>query len=265
MTYQPVIPLSGYAGWRFLTNTLEKQKESYVQSPVIQRNAEYFRENIANVKTADDLVNDRRLLQVSLEAFGLGDDINSKAFIRTVLEEGTIDSDALANKLSDKRYAAMSKAFGFALGTPNTVMSDFADKILDRYQDRSFEVAVGEVDNDMRMAMNLEPALEQITDMASTNNGQWYSIMGNTAVREVFEVALGFPSSFAAIDVDQQLEQFKDRAAATFGTDQVVDFQSEETREKLIRLYMVRSEIADFSAASSGSIALTLLQGSIYG
>ena len=260
--YQPVIPLSGYGGWRFLSRTIDQQKEVYAASAAVQRTETYFRENIGSIKSAEDLVNDRQLLEVALGAFGLDDDLYAKAFIQKVLDDGTLESDALSNKLSDKRYAALSKAFGFGdFDTPRTVLSDFADEILTRYKDRSFEVAVGEVDNDMRMALNLGPALNDILDTASTDTGRWFGVMGNTALRTVFETAMGFPSSFAAIDLDQQLDQFRDRAERMFGTSKVEDFANPEHQEKLIRLYMIRSEAANFSATSAGSIALTLLQG----
>ncbi len=260
MSFQPVLPFTGYAGWLFLNRTLDQQKEAFAQSNEVSRTSDYFREHIGSVKTAEDLVADHRLLETSLKAFGLEEDIYAKAFVRKVLEEGTLRPDALANKLTDKRYAAFSKAFGFGFETPNTVLSDFADTILSRFKNRSFETTVGDVDDTMRMALNLEGALNDITEATGTDKGQWYGVMGNPAVRTVFETAMGFPASFGSLDLDQQLEQFRDRAERNFGTSKLSDFQKPEVRESLIRHYMLRTEIAGLSAQSSGSIALTLLQ-----
>ena len=96
---------------------------------------------------------------------------------------------------------------------------------------------------------------------ASSNNARWYSVMGNTSLRNMFEVALGLPTSFGTLDVDQQLATFKERSDSVFGTDQVADFAREESREKLIRLFLVRSEIAaNASGYSAGQVALSLLQ-----
>ena len=50
---------------------------------------------------------------VALGAFGLQDDLPNRFFIQKVLEGGTLSTDSLANKLSDPRYAALAKAFGF--------------------------------------------------------------------------------------------------------------------------------------------------------
>lgn len=260
MTFQPVIPLTGYTGWRFLTRTMDAQKTAYVESAPIQRATSYFRENIANIHTAQDLLNDRRLLEVALGAFGLADDINSKAFIRKVLEDGTLSDDALSNKLSDKRYEAFSRAFGFGDFGSRTGLTVFPDEIIARFEAKSFEIAVGEQNDDLRQALNLSSGLKDVLAANSTADGQWFGIMGNLALRGVFETALGLPSSFGQIDIDQQLATFQTRAKATFGTDLVSDFSDPALQEKVIRLYLIRSEAQNSMATGSNSIALQLLQ-----
>jgi len=134
MTFQPIIPLTGYTGWRFLQRTMENQKTAFENDPTIQRATEYFKENISKVSTAEDLVSDRRMLSVALGAFGLDDDIDNKFFVQKILEEGTLDDGALANLLSDSRYADFSRTFGFGdFPIPNTVLSDFSDLMVERY------------------------------------------------------------------------------------------------------------------------------------
>ncbi len=259
--FKPVIPVTGLSGWQFLQRTLPAQKEAFAESTAFKRDTEYFRENISKVKTAEDLVGDRRLLSVALGAFGLDDDINSKAFVQQILEGGTNDRSALANRLADSRYAKFSEAFGFGDIGPRTAFSFFADEILTRYENKQFERAVGAQDNSMRLALNLEGEIGDIATTDSTNNTKWFAVMGNSPLRTVFETALGFPSSFGRIDLDQQLDGFKERAQATFGTDKIADFNDPELQEKLVRLYLVREEIANSSGAfSGGSTALTLLQ-----
>lgn len=66
MTFQPVIPYGGMAGWAFLQRTQSAQQEAFDDNPVIQRDTEYFLKNIGKISTAEDLVNDRRLLSVAL-------------------------------------------------------------------------------------------------------------------------------------------------------------------------------------------------------
>ncbi len=260
MTYQPVLPLSGYTGWRFLQRTLDTQTKAFTQSPEIKRATDYFKENIGKVRTVDDLMKDRRLLDVSLKAFGLDDDINNKAFIRKVLAEGTLKDGAFANRLSDKRYTEFARVFGFGDLGARTGLATFPDAIINRFNSRQFEKAVGDQDNDMRLALNLGTGIKDVLTNSSTSTGQWLGVMGNSALRVVFQTALGFSASFGQIDLDQQLVAFKSRARSVFGTDDLKSFTDTALQDKLIRLYMVRSEAAASSGSSPASRALTLLQ-----
>ncbi|MEL6960650.1 MAG: DUF1217 domain-containing protein [Pseudomonadota bacterium] len=261
MTFQPLVPFGGYAGWLFIDRTADTQRAAFNESQPVKRATEVFRERIGSVLTAKDLVADRELLSVALGAFGLDDDIGNKFFIQKILEDGTISPDALANRLSDTRYADFSRAFGFGdVSPPNTVLNFFVDDIIDRYEARQFERAVGEQNNDMRLALNLPTAIADVVDGARSNDGQWFGMMGNAPLRRVFDTALGFPSSFAALDLDQQLEQFKERSQSVFGTSDMAELANEENQEKLIRLFLLRSEANASSASSSASVALNLLQ-----
>lgn len=263
MSFAPIIPSAGYTGWRFLQNTLTNQKEAFARDPQLQRDLNYFRDNIGQAKTADDLTSDRRLLRVALGAFGLEDDLNNTFFIHKILSDGTDDKDALANKLADKRYAEFSKALGFnsAIG-PKTQFALFTDDILNRYQDKQFERAVGDVDGDMRLAMNLASGLADITDKNGSDKAAWFSVMGNPPLRRVFETAFGMPKGFGALDIDLQLGQFQRRAKSVFGTDQVADIATPDNQEKLVRLFLVRSQAAQFNATTnSAQMALMLLGG----
>jgi hypothetical protein len=261
MSFQPVVPLTGYVGWTFLQRTQEAQQDAFNQSQPIKRATDYFQKNIANVRTAADLVSDRQLLSVALGAFGLDEDINNEFFIQKVLDDGTVDNDALANRLSDSRYAELSRAFGFGdLPVPKTSIPSFAADFVRRYEDQQCARAVGSQNNDLRLALNVEDGIKDILSENETEAGQWFSIMGSPPLRAVFQTALGLPDSIANVDVDQQRSIFQDAAQRIFGSDQLSDIGTADAQEKLIRLFLARSEAAEFSAPSSGSTALALLQ-----
>ena len=170
MSFAPALPLSGYAGWTLLKRTMPAQTAAFNASPEIKTDEAYFRARIGSVKTAEQLVADRRLLKVALGAFGLEADINNRFFIRKVLEDGTLKQDALANKLADKSYQKLSSTFGFGnFSTPSTQISDFADKIITAYRARSFEAAVGAQDSDMRLALNAERELKDLAGKTSSD------------------------------------------------------------------------------------------------
>lgn len=263
MSFTPAIPLSGYAGWAFLKRTVTTQQASFNAAPQNKRDEDYFREKIGSIKTAEALVNDRRLLKVALGAFGLDNDINNKFFIQKVLQDGTLKTNALSSKLADKQYEKLSAAFGFGdFSVPNTALSDFPDKIINSYRTRQFEAAVGDQNNDLRLAMNIERELPAIAGKASSSeNAKWYTIMGNTALRSVFQTALGLPSNTATLDIDQQLGIFKSRAKSQFGNESVSQFTNPATLDTLIKKFLIRSEVNSF--AQSGNSTTSLMSQAI--
>ncbi|KQI69933.1 flagellar protein [Loktanella sp. 3ANDIMAR09] len=261
MSFQPVVPFAGYAGWRFLQRTLVVQQETFANTPQVSRATDYFKANIGSVSSAADLVKDRQLLQVALGAFGLDEDIYNRFFIEKILREGTSSPDALANKLSDKRYARLASVFGLdGSALPPALRPTLGPQIADQYDRKQFEIAVGQQDNNMRSALNLDSGLQNVLGAARSNNARWFSIMGDPPLRAVFEQALGLPSSLARIDLDQQLDTFKSRARTVFGTDDVSQLADSDRQEDVIRLFLVRAEAAQSAQTTSASLALTLIQ-----
>jgi hypothetical protein len=261
VTFQPFVPVGGLVGWRYLKRTLPMQQEAFARQPILRRDLDDFRDRIGQVRTAQALVSDYRLLRVALGAFGLSDDIASKHLIRTVLEEGTLKPDALANRLSDKRYRDLSRAFGFGdFPVPNTALSDFADRIAARYTRLSFEEAVGRGDETMRLALNAEREMTSLAAETGSDRTRWFRLMGTPPLRKVFEEALGLPASFGALDLDRQLGEFRARAAARFGTGEIAELAEPQTLGRILdRFAAIRG--AAQSAQTVTSPALVLLRG----
>lgn len=260
--FQPIVPLGGFAGWSFLTRTLESQKETHANSAEVAREVAYFKENISKIETAEDLVADYTLLKVALASFGLEDDIDSKFFIRKVLEDGTTSDDALGNKLADKRYLEFSKAFGFGEDSaPNTTLSDFGDTITSDYTDRQFEVAVGDQNEDFRLALGISRDLSELAEKDLSEDTLWFSVMGSEPLRQVFETAFNLPDAFGSIDLDQQLETLKEKSQSLFGDSGIKQFTSEEKLGELTRLFLLQADIQSLGTGlTSSENALILLQ-----
>jgi hypothetical protein len=259
--FQPVIPATGLVGWRLLQQTYDIQTSHFNESNQIQRDTDYFKETIGSISTAEDLVADRRLLTVALGAFGLDDDLDNRFFIKKMLEEGIVADDALANRFTDTRYHDLVEAFGFGPSeVTRTGLSLFTDEIVESYQTKQFEIAVGDQDPSMRIALYAQSELSEIVSGDTSEDQKWFTIMGQPALRELFEGALGLPSSFSQIDIDKQREIFEERTEAIFGSGDPSQFESEEAVEMIISQFLVRSQVNEISVASSASIALTLLQ-----
>ena len=260
--FQPVLPLSGLAGWQMLSRTMQAQTRAFDATPRIARDTAYFEARIGTLDTASDLTADRRLLRVALGAFGLQDDINNRYFIRKVLESDLSDRRALANALSDDRYRQLSEAFGFGDSKtgPRTHDPGFGKKITDAFRTRSFESAVGDQDQSLRLALNAKRELADIATSGVADKTAWFRILGTPPLRTVFETAFGLPQSFGQLDIDQQLQAFRSMAHDKLGINSISDFKDGAVGEQLIQTYLLRDQIRSTSGMSAQSIALALLQ-----
>ncbi|WP_424979674.1 DUF1217 domain-containing protein [Leisingera sp. S232] len=113
MSFTPYVFGTGISGWSFLQRTQAQQQEVYEKSPILDRQVQNFKERITSIQSPEELLDDYSLLQVTLGAFGLDEDINNRAYLQKVLESDTSDSQSFVNRLNDSRYLALAKTFGF--------------------------------------------------------------------------------------------------------------------------------------------------------
>lgn len=118
MTFSPIISGIGLGAFDYLQRTRDQQVERLEASPEVARDLAAFREQIADVKTPDDLLNNRSLLKVALGAFGLEEDLGNIGFLRNILESDLNDERSMVNRLADRRYQEFASAFNFSGGTP---------------------------------------------------------------------------------------------------------------------------------------------------
>lgn len=248
---------TGLAGWRVLKTSEARHLENLGKDAVVQRSTAYFREKIGSIETAGDLVKDYRLLSVALGAFGLEDDIASRAFIQKVLESDTADDRSLVNRLSDKRYLRLATAFGF--GNSGSTSADLGATISDAFLRREFERRVGESDENLRLALNARREMQQLVGRSSSDRTIWYEVLGNPPLRKVFEGAFGFGESYGKLPIDRQLEEFTKAAERFLGGATFKHLSSQDGTDRLIRNFLSRSQLATSPAQNRYSAALTLL------
>lgn len=260
MTTPIIIGAGGLAGWSILKRTEARQFEVMTKDPVVRRSTAYFRDNIGQAQGAEDLVNDYRLLSVALGAFGLEEDISSKAFIRKVLESDVTDDKSLVNRLSDKRYRRLAEAFGYGAGTG--VSAGIGDRIGAAYLEREFERRVGEGDENLRLALNARRELQQLAGRSASDKTLWYEVMGNPPLRKVFEGAFGFGDAYGKLPIDRQLEEFTKASERFLGSSSFKDLATPDGIDSVIRNFLARSQLEQATVQNRYSAALTLLSGS---
>jgi hypothetical protein len=116
--------VSTYLTYRMQAQDLNRTMTRVAAEPQVARDAQYFKDNIGKVKSVDDFVNDTRLYNFAMQAYGLQDMSFAKAFMKKVLTSDLTDTSSFANKLSDKRYVQFARAFNFSTSTDGQNLVD---------------------------------------------------------------------------------------------------------------------------------------------
>jgi len=266
MTFAPVVPLGGLAGLRFVERTFDRQFETFLKSPEIQREIDHFLANAGAVETAADLVADRRLLGVALGAFGLDNQVQSRAFVRKVLEDGTLAPNALANRLANPAWQEFSRTLGFGDVGGLLGVETVREEVVERFRIRQFERAVGEQNLEVRLALNFKREVAEIAADPNVARFGWLRILGSQPLRQVIEGALGLPSEFGAVDLDQQISEIERRSRQLFGGESPAVFADPEVLDDALRRFLVRVQAASGpDLATPGAAALTVLRANALG
>lgn len=262
MSFTPAVGGGGLAGFKLLDRSSPQQRAAFEKSPEVKRNIEYFEANIAKAKTPDDLIKDRRLLAVSLGAFGLGDEINKGAYVRKALESNTADGRSFVRRIADARYLEFAKAFGYGDLTKgsNVELETFKKDIVQRYKQLEFERAVGRADGDIRLALNFRREIAKIASGESVDKIGVLQALGQRPVRELLTTALGLPQSLARLDVDRQKQLVEQRLEQTYGSDSAAVFKDPKNIEDAIRRFFAMKQAqANTAALTSGGGGFSLL------
>ncbi|MCA0855536.1 DUF1217 domain-containing protein [Phaeobacter italicus] len=192
--------------------------------------------------------------EAGLDVFNMNERQLDFSFMLKVFESDLSSETSYANLYRDPNVQAMANAFAFNPGgNDRTYPPGFAEEIADLYTDRNFEIAIGESDPNMRLALALERELQSIADAGGSEDAHWYGIIGSPPLKTVFESALGLPSSFGQLDVDRQVNEMKDRAFASFGTTHPADLLKPDKLEEFRNRFLLLSELNSDTASAGFS------------
>jgi hypothetical protein len=111
----------------------------------------------------------------------------------------------------------------------------------------------------MRLALSFSRDLLELSQKSSTESAGWFQLLATPPLREVIQSALGFPDSFAQLDIDDQHSRIRRKAEQVFGTSDLKVLSTEEMAEDILRRFFVMREVSVNSASSSFQTALVLL------
>lgn len=214
--------VSTYTSYQLIARDIERSLSQVKRQPLVERETQYYLDNIGKVKTVEEFVSDTRLFNYAMKAHGLGDMAYAKAFMIKALKEGVSDEKAFANKLTDKRYAEFVKAYNFAAyGEGATSYNPTQLGTTQRYQLQAALAGVSP-DNPVLKAQT-EYYLANIKDVASIDDlladDELYAyalkaweltdrLDDKAFVRKLLEGGVADPDSFANQQTDKRYAAF---------------------------------------------------------
>lgn len=265
MAFQPVVPLSGIGGWKFLQATYDKQLQSYTNSPQVRNDRDYMIEKLSQPITAEEFVKDSRLLRVTMTAFDLSGEEWKKGFINKVLKEVGDPESTFLQRLNNSKYTAFAEALKPVNGTIE-LSEETVAKLAVRFERNAFEQAVGEVDDNMRLALNYQGDIEAMVAGGVSDDTVAYRIMADVPVYTVVKTALNLPADTSKLPVERQAEMIKDGLKKILGVSKLSEIASPDLVDKLVIRFHAMKSISEGSVVNTpASAALMILGGGSYG
>lgn len=241
----PISGLSSLTALNLVDATRDSQLETIRNSAQHSRAIEYFKENIKDVETVDQLIDDPDLYGFVMRAFDLEDQMFGKAMIKKILESNIEESDALVNRLTDPRFREMYNEMGFqedGQGNINTILKSWQNRMVDRYVERHFMNAADEQNATVGTALEFRAKAGDISNV--------YEILSDSGLTQFFQTALGLPSQMSGLDIDKQ-------AAILESKLDLEDLNDPEFVEKMIRKYVAISDaLSGTATAQNGALQM---------
>ena len=258
---QPAIPMSGLAGWSFLQTTYSRQLETFSDSASVKNDRAYMSEKLSSPISLDDFMSDRRLLRVTMTAFDLAGEEWKGGFIRKALEEAANPDSTFLKRLNNPAYTKFAETFAFKDGTLS-LEAEKIDQLGEDFETAAFRIAVGDVDENMRLSLNYQQKIVDIAGTGASNDAIAYRILSNVPVKTVLEKALNLPSDLSKQPIEKQAEMLRDKLSSAFGISELGDLVTPDNVDAVIRRFHVMETVNNGpSALTPGYTALTLLGG----
>lgn len=250
----------GLSGWAFLKETQERQQATFETSSDIKRASEGMREKLSEPFTLDDLMGDRQLLAPVLQSFGLESELDKGAFIRRIISDGPDDERGFARRLNNPDFIELARTFEADSDGFIRLSYIKIEQMVQDFEDKAFQTAVGEQEPDLRLALNFEDQISELAAGASSDRSFWFRVIGKAPLMEVFSSAFILPDGFSNLDVDKQADYLQKRAEQRLGPNPREALQTPEGVEKTIKDFMLQRQLENGPGAlTPGASALTLL------
>jgi hypothetical protein len=180
-----------------VTQNLARYQAMTAEQPDVTTATAYYKANIGSVTSAADLVKNYRLLSYALDAYGLGNQIDSTALVQKVLEGGVTNPKSLANTLPNPAWKAFAAAFDFTdSGSASPSATASVTTTTGDYVEEQLESNEGQQDPGVQLALYFQRVAPTVTSS--------YGILGNENMLEVVQTIFGLGSTTTTSQIDAE-------------------------------------------------------------
>jgi hypothetical protein len=214
----------------------------------VKAESTYYRDKIANIRSLNDLIGDKRLVAYLVKAYGLGDEAITDQLLRGVLTSDPFDEDSVANQQANSGWRDLAAAFNFTAdggldAVPSLQPQTRADivRAADNYLRLTMERQAGEENQGVRLALYFDrkaPLIENAMD-----------ILADKALYEVVRTALGLPLAVAQASTQTQAKMIEDRL-------NIEDLQDAKKRERFLAQFTTLYDMENGISAAPSLVSL---------
>jgi hypothetical protein len=241
------------------------QQTRFLKSPELDtvkkkanEEADYYQAEVAKLKTRDQLLANRRLVDFNLKALGVDPATVSNDTLKKLFTSDLADPKSFVNTQTDKRLKQLVSSFNFDV-KGNLLQNNTAgiqDRghlqiTMDGYVQQELEVREGEENQGVRLALYFQRKAQSITSA--------YDFLGDTALLEVFKTMYQLPDQFSSQNIEKQKAMVEKKM-------NLADLKDPEKVKKMIErfaiMYDMKNDEAEMNAmmsSSSGGISANTL------
>lgn len=224
---------STYLTYNYLAKNYDKSVEQEASTGSTKLETEYFDANMGSITSVDDFVNNYRVFNYAMKAYGLEDMAYAKAYMKKVLESDLTDDSSFANSLSDDRFKAFATAFQ-NLTSGTAVSSDTISTVETKYAQQTMEDNAGDADTGVQLALYFRRSASSVTSA--------YGILADEALYKVLKTTYSIPDEMSNADIDAQaslIEKYID----------IDELQDSDYVDKLLKQFTLKYDIENNSAS----------------
>ncbi|NEJ02639.1 DUF1217 domain-containing protein [Rhizobium leguminosarum] len=219
---------------------LEKAKKE------VKAEAEYFAETMANLKTTEDFIKDKRLVAFVAKAVGLDPKPLTSDDLKKAFASNLSDQRSFLNSQADPRLRDIVAAFsvdksGQVTRRDSTAASE-RSRLKQLFLNQTLEQQQGEANDGVRLALYFQRKAPDITSI--------YTILGDKALFEVVTTVFSLPSEISAMPVDRQVTMLTKFI-------KLEDLQNQTKVQSLLKRFASMYDLKNSAGADSYSVLLS--------